>query len=487
VIIEDSNPNFERRLDQICIGVDSFIRKHLLERVSRTNTAIIIEYIEAYTFESNPIPYSKQVAILTLKQLSEYHKNAKSFKDMTREDILAFLNRLRKSDEQDPLHHWIGTYNNNVVTLNRFFKWLYYPQLEPLKRPRPEPMQNVSKLRRKEKTIYKDSDLWLDPDCNRVFFRYVPSVRDRAFHATMLDTSSRPKELIGAKIKDLEFKDKGYNQKFAYLWVTGKSGQRIKKLLVKSLPYLRDWLSQGHPRPEDPNAYIFCGHGKRNLGHKLKRHTFSHKYIRYRKVLFPALLKSPEVPDADKQIIKEKILTKPIRPYILRHTSLTEKSQIIGEYELRQHADWTMTSNMPQRYLHFAGNESIKAQLKAQGIISNNESNTAESEAEPTTALRPPLICTNCKEQNKPDAHFCVNPACGMVLSFKAHSESIAEAENIKKTIAAMEIRQTAFETILKKMVASDLDVDINDPEEQERIANTLEKVLANKWALFSE
>jgi len=447
------DPNFERRLDQVCMGLDSFIRKHLLERISRINATTIIDYVEAYTFESNPKPYSKQVAILTLKQLSEHHKNAKSFRDMTREDILAFLNRLRKTDEQDSLHHWIGTYNNNVVTLNRFFKWFYYPQLEPLKRPKPKPMQNVGKLRRKEKTIYKDSDLWLDPDCNSVFFRHVTSVRDRAFHAIMLDTSCRPKELIGAKIKDLEFKDKGYNQKFAYLWVVGKSGQRIKKLLVKSLPYLRDWLNNGnHPRPEDPNAYIFCGDGKRNLGHKLKRHTFSHIYIRYRKVLFPNLLNSPEVSAEDKQIIKEKILTKPIRPYILRHTSLTEKAQIIGEYELRQHADWTMTSNMPQRYLHFAGNESVKAQLKAQGIISTNEDSDSVSGEQSTTALRPPLVCTNCREQNKPDAHFCSNPNCGMILSFKAHAETIAESENIKKRVSELEIRLTDINSMFQRI-----------------------------------
>jgi hypothetical protein len=33
-------------------------------------------------------------------------------------------------------------------------------------------------------------------------------------------------------------------------------------------------------------------------------------------------------------------------------------------------------------------------------------------------------------------------------------------------------------------MVASDLDVDINDPEAQESIASVLEKVLASKWKL---
>jgi integrase len=444
LLAETSDPNFERRLDEITEGMDSFIRAHLLEKVSRANTTIIIDYIQAYTFETNPKNESKQVAILTLKQLSEFHKNVKSFRDMTREDILAFLNRLRKSDEEDPLHHWIGTYNNNVVTINRFFKWLYYPQLEPPKRPKPEPMQNVGKLRRKEKTIYKDSDLWQDPDCNRIIFKYVTSVRDRAFHALMLDTSCRPKELIGAKIKDLEFKDKGYNQKFAYLWVVGKNGQRNKKLLVNSLPYLRDLLNTQHPRPEDPNAYILCGNGKRNLGRKLKRHTYTHIYIRYRKRLLPSLLKSPEVPEEDKEIIREKILTKPIIPYILRHTSLTEKGQLMGEYELRMHAGWTITSDMPQRYLHFRGNESVNALMKAQGIVSNEGANGegADQGASTSITLRPPIICSNCKEPNKSEAKFCSNPKCGMVLRFEAYIESKEEAEDVKKELAEIKAQQ---------------------------------------------
>jgi hypothetical protein len=57
----------------------------------------------------------------------------------------------------------------------------------------------------------------------------------------------------------------------------------------------------------------------------------------------------------------------------------------------------------------------------------------------------------------------------------------------MKKTLAAMENRQAAFETILRKMVAADLDVDINDPEEQQGINRTLDKVLASKWQLFTE
>jgi hypothetical protein len=55
----------------------------------------------------------------------------------------------------------------------------------------------------------------------------------------------------------------------------------------------------------------------------------------------------------------------------------------------------------------------------------------------------------------------------------------------MKKSIAVLVSRQSALENSLRKMVASDLDVDINDPEEQKGIAQTLEKVLAEKWNLF--
>jgi hypothetical protein len=53
--------------------------------------------------------------------------NAKSFKEMTRQDLLSFLDDRRKPDYVDPLHKWIGTYNTYRMQLMRFFKWLYYP------------------------------------------------------------------------------------------------------------------------------------------------------------------------------------------------------------------------------------------------------------------------------------------------------------------------------------------------------------------------
>jgi hypothetical protein len=83
---------------------------------------------------------------------------------MTRDDILSYLDSIKKSEESDPLHKWIGTYNIRIVHFLRFFKWLYHPNLEPGKRPTPKIMENISQFKRKEQSIYKPTDLWTEED-----------------------------------------------------------------------------------------------------------------------------------------------------------------------------------------------------------------------------------------------------------------------------------------------------------------------------------
>jgi hypothetical protein len=74
---------------------------------------------------------------------------------MTKQDILAYLNNLRKSSLEDPSNRGIGTYNGRQMILLKFFKWLYSPDDDYRKRLTPSCMQCVRKLPRKEKTSYK--------------------------------------------------------------------------------------------------------------------------------------------------------------------------------------------------------------------------------------------------------------------------------------------------------------------------------------------
>ena len=78
--------------------------------------------------------------------------------------MISFLESFRRPEASDPLHKWIGTYNIYRIYLLTFFKWLYYPDIEPDKRPKCVIIENIPQLRRKEKSIYKPTDLWTAED-----------------------------------------------------------------------------------------------------------------------------------------------------------------------------------------------------------------------------------------------------------------------------------------------------------------------------------
>ena len=89
----------------------------------------------------------------------------------------------------------------------RFFKWLYYPDIEPDKRSKPVVIENIPKLKRKEKSIYKPSDLWTQQD-DLLFLKYCPIKREnsnnkRRNKISMLairDYSTRNKSKLGKVI-----------------------------------------------------------------------------------------------------------------------------------------------------------------------------------------------------------------------------------------------------------------------------------------------
>ena len=128
----------------------------------------------------------------------------------------------------------------------RFFKWLYYPDIEPDKRSKPVVIENIPKLKRKEKSIYKPSDLWTQQD-DLLFLKYCPTKREKCYHAISRDLSCRPHEILKLKIKDIAFKTNGTSQ-YVDVVVNGKTGTRPIPL-INSIPYLKDYLDHEHPPP----------------------------------------------------------------------------------------------------------------------------------------------------------------------------------------------------------------------------------------------
>lgn len=109
---QEVDPNFDRKLDLITAGAQPFVKEHLLTRITREDCQIIINYILAMQTEVSPYQTYRIDTINKLKRFAEFH-NLKSFRDITRQDIIDFLDSLRKPESVDPLHLWIGTYEIN--------------------------------------------------------------------------------------------------------------------------------------------------------------------------------------------------------------------------------------------------------------------------------------------------------------------------------------------------------------------------------------
>ena len=295
------------------------------------------------------------------------------------------------------------------MQLFRFFKWLYYPSIEPDKRPKPEVIGNIQQLKRKEKSIYKPTDLWTAAD-DLLFLKYCPSKRIKCYHAMSHDTGCRPHELLKLRIKDISFKSAG-NRQYAEILVNGKTGSRHIPL-IDSIPYIKDYLDHEHHQPGNPNAIFLSGLG-RSLGRPIDIISLHGIYKRYKTELFSELLDDPNVLPEDKPRIRE-LLKKPWNPYIRRHSALTDKSKILKEHTLRQFAGWSTNSDMPQIYLHYFGNESCESLLEAYGIVTNDHKQDDKLESKQ---------CPNCNEANKPDSRFCAK--CRMVLTYDAYSETL--------------------------------------------------------------
>ncbi|MFL6423909.1 MAG: hypothetical protein ACJ71R_09995 [Nitrososphaeraceae archaeon] len=455
------------RIENVTEGLPSNCFCHLYNRIfaataagprgrgsGKENGLTICDYMSSMKSEINPSNHYRKDTIILLSNLSTFFGNAKSFKEITREDILSFLDSFRKAEDIDPLHKWIGTYNIYRIQLMRFFKWLYFPDVEQKKRPKPSIIENIPQLKRKEKSIYKPTDLWTAED-DSLFLKYCPNPRDRCYHAMSRDSAARPHELLKLKIRDVVFKQTldGNKKQYAEMLLNGKTGTRHIPL-IDSIPYIKDWITNHHPHAGNSNSVLLCGL-RRSINRVVGVECLHKMYKNYKIKFFPTLLDNPNIPPEDKQRISE-LLKKPWNPYIRRHSSLTEKSGILKEHHLRQFAGWSPGSNMHLKYLHYFGNESNDTILEAYGIVTKDQSQT--------NVLKPKQ-CPNCNESNKPDSKFCAN--CRMVLTYDAYSETLESEKQKQYKLAVMEQQLSSMQSQIQTLIAA-----IGNTKDQNQLNN---------------
>lgn len=400
------------------------------------NVKIICDYIIAEQNEINIKESTKEGKIKCLVRFSTFVKHV-PFEKVTKKYILGYLTSLKKPESLDPQHRSIGTYNGRQMILLKFFRWFNNPnEADSRKRLTPDCMNGIKHLPRMEKSVYKPSDLWTQED-HKVFLKYCPSSRDKLYHAMAYDTSARPNELLGLRIRDIFFRKTSDGTQYAEIVITGKTKSRTLPLIF-SLPYLKQFL-QEHPQGTNPDAWLFISYSKQNKDGRITRDGLLKKYEQYKRRYFPSLLLSDTVSETDKTYIRS-MLMKPFSLYIFRHTALTHKSVFLKEHILRDHAGWSMTSKMPQVYLHYFGTESANSILEEYGIIKNDST---------SKSILKPIQCPNCQQLNNSESRICTS--CKMILKYDAYTETLDEKAKKEKELLLL---KESFDNDIVKMKA---------------------------------
>ncbi len=436
--------DLEKKIDSLTAGALAYYNSIFkqLALANPGNADILSEFLTAENTEQN-IKLTTRLAHIKIICWFNRHSDYENFQQITKNHVVEYLGSLRKTDAQDPSHKWIGTYNTRQMVLSKFFRWLYN-QNEPDhdKWLTPPCMQGVKLLARKEQSPYKPSDIWINEE-HALFLKYCPQKRDKCYHSMANDTSARPHELLSLRIKDVIFKMSSNGTQYAEVHILESKTRPRTLPLIFSVPYVKDWIDS-HPMSNRQNAFLFPSLADSNFGEQLTENSLYKQYTRtYKNHYFPNLLKDPSVPDADKAYIRN-LLTKPWNPYVQRHSALTAKSQILKESTLRDHAGWSMTSRMPNIYLHYFGNESSKSLLEAYGVESYHQQQINILKAK---------ACPNCSESNKPESRFCSK--CRMVLTYDAYNETIKQKKENDKQIETLTKKQERFENLIQSLIDS--------------------------------
>jgi integrase len=223
---------------------------------------------------------------------------------------------------------------------------------------------------------------------------------DKALISALYETGCRIGEMANLKIKDVHFDSYG-----AVLVVGGKTGMRRIRTIF-SAPYLSAWLSI-HPKNSDQNASFWIRFGKNGKSNGIENNTCL-------QLMYPALTMRI------KRIAKKAGIQKRVYNHLFRHTSATEKSEILTTAQMCEYFGWTQASRMTQTYVHLSGRNLDDTLLKAYGISKDNT---------PKEKELAPIQCPRCSIINGATAKFCYK--CGAALD-------IVTAINVDKERASL-------------------------------------------------
>jgi integrase/recombinase XerD len=374
-----------------------------------------------------------------LKALIAYSKflgpSVSFYEVENKNQVISFLDTKIKNSENDPDKRWITTWNDYLVRIKYFFRWMYNckdKDLDDVPFSDWETPDFVKIKNKKTKRIspYLENELWEKDDLLTII-KYESYKRNKAILALLWDLDARPHELTLLKIKHIRLKEKYGEGEIPHEAKTGTG----PILLTTSFPYVRDWLNE-HPFKNEPNSRLIC-----NLinGSSITADNID-KVMKQLRERIIRLLKNGEINDKDEREKIEYLLkTKKWNPYCIRHSAITADSDYLPEYALKKKVRWSMNSRQGSRYIKRRMGDELKNEILVRnGIIQGTEN-------KPKLSI---LNCPRCQLVNVLDNKYCSK--CSYPLTILAFNEI---KENEEKRFRSLEEKHsTEIQSIREEM-----------------------------------
>ncbi len=265
-----------------------------------------------------------------------------------KEQILTFLNTRVKDPDVDPDERWMRTWNDYLQRIKYFFRWfINYKQKQNNSQeilPNSEWMTPIF-VRIKERRTnglspYLGTELWERDDILTII-KYEVRKRNKAALTLLWDLDTRNHEVTLLKLKHIRLNERYGEGEIPHQSKTGTG----PILLRASFPHVRDWINE-HPFKNEPDARLICN---LSTGGPITADTLRTIMIDLRKRTV-RLLSSGSITDEDERNILEHLVkTKRWNPYCIRHSAITNHSDLLPEYALKRKARWSTNSRQGAR------------------------------------------------------------------------------------------------------------------------------------------
>jgi site-specific recombinase XerD len=165
----------------------------------------------------------------------------------SREQITKFLDTKIRSNSEDPEQQWITTWNDYLVRIRHFLRWLHNCRINLT-----PAFVNIKKKKTKRLSPYGEHEIWDIEDLKAVI-KYEPHKRNKAALALLWDLNGRNHDITLLRIKHIRFRERYGEGEIPHQAKTGSG----PILLTFSFPYVRDWINE-HPFRNTPEARLIC-------------------------------------------------------------------------------------------------------------------------------------------------------------------------------------------------------------------------------------